>query len=299
MSNRKWILAIGLLVTAILIGCQTGGQTGTEENVPVLSTPEVVEVTSAPVVIEVTRIVQGIDTGVAQEIHPFNKVDVRTFDSSIIGRVYTIYVGLPRDYSAEKSYPVVYVLDGDYMTMLVWSLTDVLVFFDKIPPVIVVGIGYSGDNLDSIMELRSDDLLVRVDDFLQFIQVELIPEIEANYSTDPSDRTIFGHSYAGEACLYAMFHKPGLFQRYIVGSPTGPLQMYENEYAESHDDLPVSLYLFIGSLERHVVVSNLYDRLATRQYSGLKMEMDILEGDTHFTVVPGATFKGLISVFGK
>ena len=75
--------------------------------------------------------------------------------------------------------------------------------------------------------------------------------------------------------------------------------MYENEYAESHDDLPVTLYLFVGSLERQAGVSNLYDRLAARQYLGLRMEMDILEGDTHLTVVPGATFKGLISVFGK
>ena len=73
----------------------------------------------------------------------------------------------------------------------------------------------------------------------------------------------------------------------------------ENEYAESHDDLPVTLYLFVGSLEARQRVSNLYDILAARQYPGLKMEMDILEGDTHFTVIPGATFKGLISVFGK
>jgi predicted alpha/beta superfamily hydrolase len=276
MSNRKWMLAIGLLVTALLIGCQTSGQTGNEESVPVLSTPEIVEVTSHP---------------------PIYKADVRTLDSSIMGRDYTIYVGLPRDYSAVTSYPVVYVLDGDYMTMLVWSLTDVLAFFDTIPPVIVVGIGYGGDNFDSIENLRAVDY--SGSDFLQFLQVELIPEIEANYSTDPSDRTIFGHSLAGQACLHAMFHKPDLFQRYVVGSPSGPLQMDENEYAESHDDLPVSLYLFVGSLERQAGVTNLYDRLTTRQYPGLKLEMDILEGDTHFTVVPGATFKGLISVFGK
>ena len=127
MSNRKWILAIGLLVTANLIGCQTVDQTGDE-------------------------------TEVAQAIHsPLIKADVRTLDSSIMGRDYTIYVGLPRDYSAETNYPVVYVLDGDYMTMLVWSLADVLAFFDTIPPVIVVGIGYGGDNFVSIEKLRSDD----------------------------------------------------------------------------------------------------------------------------------------------
>lgn len=280
MSNRKWILSFGLLVTVFLIGCQTGGQTGNEESAPVLSTPEIVEVPSHP---------------------PLNKADVRTLDSSIMGRDYTVYVGLPRDYSAETSYPVVYVLDGDYMTMPVWSLADVLAFFNNIPPVIVVGIGYGGDNFDSIDHLRSADFFgVRVDDFLQFIQVELIPEIEANYSTDPTDRTIFGHSLAGDAGLYAMFHEPELFQRYIL-SPWSSYQNEKeaNEYAESHDDLPVTLYLFVGSLEATQGVSNLYDILAARQYPGLKMEMDILEGDTHFTVVPGATFKGLISVFGK
>jgi hypothetical protein len=289
MSKRKWILAIGILVTAILIGCQTSGQTGNEESVPVLLTPEIVEVTSAPVITEVV-----------QTIHPSHyKIDVRTLDSSIMGRDYTIYVGLPRDYSVETSYPVVYVLDGDYMTMLVWSLTDVLDFFDRIPPVIVVGIGYGGDNFDSIEGLRSDDFRgERVDGFLQFIQVELIPEIEANYSTDPTDRTIFGHSLAGDAGLHAMFHEPELFQRYIL-SPASSYQAEENEYAESHDDLPVTLYLFVGSWEATQGVSSLYDILAARQYPGLKMEMDILEGDTHFTVVPGATFKGLISVFGK
>jgi hypothetical protein len=87
MPNRNWILAIGLLVTEILSSCQTGGQTLTEESVPVLSTPEIVEVTSAHVIVELTRISQGIDAEVVQAIHPpLYKADVRTLVSEMLFR---------------------------------------------------------------------------------------------------------------------------------------------------------------------------------------------------------------------
>src|SRR3712207_8765295 len=54
--------------------------------------------------------------------------------------------------------------------------------------------------------------------FLDALTQEMIPFIEANYRTIPSDRCLYGYSSSGFFVLYALFHQPDAFQRYISGS---------------------------------------------------------------------------------
>ena len=56
------------------------------------------------------------------------------------------------------------------------------------------------------------------DVFLAALTEELIPFIEANYRTLPSDRCLYGYSSSGFFVLYALFHRPHAFRRYISGS---------------------------------------------------------------------------------
>ncbi len=55
--------------------------------------------------------------------------------------------------------------------------------------------------------------------FLELIEGELIPEIERRYRTIP-DRTLIGYSLGGLFGTYVLFHRPGIFQRYVLGSPS-------------------------------------------------------------------------------
>jgi len=55
-------------------------------------------------------------------------------------------------------------------------------------------------------------------DFLQFLELELIPFIEKEYSAKSTNRIYAGFSLGGLFGLYALFQRPALFQNYIIGS---------------------------------------------------------------------------------
>jgi hypothetical protein len=57
------------------------------------------------------------------------------------------------------------------------------------------------------------------DKFLDFMQTELMPEIEKRYRTEPY-RIIVGHSLGGLLVVHALFARPELFQACIVSSPS-------------------------------------------------------------------------------
>ena len=150
----------------------------------------------------------------------------------------------------------------------------------------------------------------KAEEFLRFIQKDLIPYVDANYRTEPTDRTIVGQSLAGLFSLYALFHAPETFNRYVVSSPSlwwdnRVAFEYEEEFAREHSELPVKLFLSVGELEEQEwpgigMVSNVQDlhkKLEDRNYAGLEMHMVLLEDETHSSVFPSAFTKGLKTVF--
>lgn len=314
MNYRNWVLVIGLLLIAILIGCQSQDQTAIQKDNPVASTPEPPEDTQTPVIVEVTRIVQGEEVEVTRIVQapevevrqpiqpPFFKAEVRTLHSDIMDRDFEVYVGFPDGYAPGNRYKAVYVMDGDYMTMPVWTTAYWMSYNDDIPPVITVGIGYGSYSVDDLMTVSEVDMIERYPDFVQFLKEELIPEIEEDYLIHSNDRVILGYYTGGSVLLELLFNETELFHRYIlISSWLTPRVLNDEEiYAESHDDLPVSLYMAVDSLdtiESPDAYSNFYDVLANREYPGLKMELDIREGENWASVIPGAVSNGLRSVF--
>ncbi|PYV49564.1 MAG: hypothetical protein DMG94_00705, partial [Acidobacteria bacterium] len=82
----------------------------------------------------------------------------------------------------------------------------------------------------------------------------MIPFIEVNYRGDSSRRVLQGSSYAGLFTLYALFTDPGLFSAYMAGSPAVNYAdeytfKQEAEYAHTHKELPVKLFLAVGGSE--------------------------------------------------
>jgi predicted alpha/beta superfamily hydrolase len=61
----------------------------------------------------------------------------------VASETYIIQVGLPIGYSpAKKSYPVLYVLDGDKSFGMTKEIADWLIWSNEIKDIIVVGISY-------------------------------------------------------------------------------------------------------------------------------------------------------------
>lgn len=190
---------------------------------------------------------------------------VRTIRSTSTGRDYDLYIGLPSDYEQTKNtrYPVLYILDGQWDFKLMDSVVGGLVYDKVVPQMILVGIAYSGEKPDYGSLRAMDDTPIAVEQvkgsgdgpkFLKFLKAELIPFIEANYRADPSRRVLQGSSYGGLFTLYALFADPGLFSRYLAGSPDvtyahGYIFRQEAKYARTHKEMPVKLFLAVGGSE--------------------------------------------------
>jgi len=240
--------------------------------------------------------------------------EVRSIKSSNTGRDYDIYVGLPASYgqTVGKKYPVLYVLDGQWDFKLLVSIYGGLFYDGFVPEMIIVGITYSGDNPD-FNSLRAMDYTPIYDQnvpgsggapqFLAFIKQELIPFIANHYQVDGSQRVLMGSSYGGCFTLYAMFAEPGLFSGYVAASPAvsyGQDSAFQEEaaYASQHKDLPVRLFLSVGSLEPlSQPVQSFMQAVGARNYQGLEMETRIIEGERHSGNKPEAFNRGLRFIF--
>jgi len=215
---------------------------------------------------------------------PYTLSYARQFDvTSATGLEYEISVGFPMSYGiTERTYPAIYVLDGNSWFGAVLDMTRSRGSMGEIGEVVVVGIGYpSGHELSvqtprrtydfTTSEWDSSSLLWReaartfeaigaelriggAPAFLDFIADELQPLVEARYRVDGSDRAIFGHSAGGNFAAHALFRRTDRFSKYLIACPGFAFNDWdafrlEEEYAAAHSDLPVTVYLAAGSDE--------------------------------------------------
>ena len=240
--------------------------------------------------------------------------ELRTLKSTNTGRDYDIYVQLPAGYTEAtwKNYPVLYVLDGQWDFKLLNSIYGGLLYDQFIPEMLIVGITYSGVNPDYEGLRAMDFTPVHVNyhpgsgdapKFHAFLKDELIPFIESNYRVDSSQRILMGSSYGGLFTLYALFTEPELFTGYVSASPAVPygtqyVFTQEKEYFNKRQDLPVSLFISVGSLEELAVpVESFMKIVEERGYTGLTLKTMVIEGERHAGNKPEAFNRGLRFIF--
>jgi predicted alpha/beta superfamily hydrolase len=149
-----------------------------------------------------------------------------TLQSDILQETREVIITLPQNYSAQKKYPVLYMLDAGPLQDRSADVLEILAASDYAPETIVVGIPNPG------MEARQRDLtppymISDMDDptsapgggdkFLEFIQKELIPFIDSQYATS-NYRLFSGNSRGGLLVLHSLMTNPDLFQARICYS---------------------------------------------------------------------------------
>ena len=240
--------------------------------------------------------------------------EVRSLESSNTGRSYDIYIRLPEEYAQEngKSYPILYVLDGQWDFKLLDSIYGGLHYDKFVPAMMIVGITYSGESPD-YGALRAMDYTPMQDvffpgtgdgaRFLAFFKNELIPFVESEYPADSSQRILMGSSFGGTFTLYALFAEPGLFHGYVAGSPIvtfGNRHVFQQEagYARDHPELPIRLFLSVGELEEVAgPVEEFMQVLRQRNYTGFELETRTIDGERHAGNKPEAYNRGLRFMF--
>jgi len=234
---------------------------------------------------------------------------------------FTIQVCLPNKYDRDKEYPVLYLLDADKSIGMAKEIADWLTFRNEIKDIIVVGIAYNKDD-ETWWKNRSRDFCPTLDtlsqfgknwpdaggadNFLDFLQFALIPEIERRYNSIPDETGIAGFSFGGLFVSYALFARPELFNNLLIISPplvwdNSLVIRMEKEYYQKNKVLNKTLFISTSSDEADKLViiptGILIDSLRSRSYEGLELIYEHFENETHFTGYPRAFTTGLKSLY--
>jgi uncharacterized protein len=165
-----------------------------------------------------------------------NKIVMGTIDtvhSKILGEDRPIWVYVPNsgraDIYLQKKYPVLYLLDGDAHF---YSVVGMIEQFSTVngntvcPEMIVVGIPNTDRTRDLTPTHYIDDMGFGSDttsgggeNFIAFIEKELMPYIESNYPTEPY-RMLIGHSLGGLTVMNTIVKHKNLFNAYVAIDPS-------------------------------------------------------------------------------
>lgn len=162
------------------------------------------------------------------------KID--TVRSEILNETRRIWIYVPASANnkmyTKQVYPVLYLLDAPAHFHSVTGMVQQLSFVSGntvIPEMIVVGI----QNTDRTRDLtpthntssafgQSPEMLKNsggADNFLNFIEKELIPYIDTTYPVAPY-KMLVGHSFGGLFTMHTLLNKPGLFNSYVAIDPS-------------------------------------------------------------------------------
>ncbi|WPU99644.1 alpha/beta hydrolase-fold protein [Mucilaginibacter sp. cycad4] len=251
--------------------------------------------------------------GFAQQVKPviIPNSEHRQMHSKLAGNDYDIYIHYPAGYDTSKQkFPVLYVVDGDNDFSPSLEYLGLLMAEYHIPEPILVAIG-DGGLIGTPGNKRNRDFTpVSVPNaaesggapvFLDFIEKELIPSVDAGLKTDPANRTLYGYSMGGLFATYTLFTKPTLFKNILIGSPAlgygnGAIFEIEKKYASKYKSLPVNVFMEVGGLETRGQVEpnkRLAALLENRHYENLVFKHIIIDDVTHLSGKPVTMLKAL------
>jgi predicted alpha/beta superfamily hydrolase len=178
------------------------------------------------------------DAAPAQEQpHPgFVIAEMATIHSKVLGEDRTIFVYDPDKNGSNllPSYPVLYLLDENDMTMVTGLVKYLSAYNENMTPMLVIGIDGGPTRIRDLTPTHAlvDNLGVVDSDpdswlkdsgggerFSQFIRDEVMPYVEQHYKAAPF-RIFAGHSVGGLEVVDTLLQHPEMFNAYFAISPS-------------------------------------------------------------------------------
>lgn len=236
------------------------------------------------------------------------------FQSAINNQNYELHVSLPSAYADNtKSYPVLYVLDGQWSLPYMPGINGGLNYDGLIPELIVVGITWP-DNYEAnrtrdfsptpTAEFPGSGGAVA---FLQVLKEEIVARINKEYRTEANKACLLGGSFSGLFTLFALLEEPTLFNGYLAGSPNVAydknfLFTLEAKFAAAKKDLSAKVFISSGEYEDQTGyaqdITRFFNQMKSRNYKNLQIERITVEKMGHASEGPYAHSRGLQFVYG-
>jgi predicted alpha/beta superfamily hydrolase len=204
-----------------------------------------------------------------------------------------ITIGLPASYltNTDKKYPLLIVLDGDYLFDPFQGALNYGAYWDDLPEVIIVGINQNKNN-----ERESDcavDATTGLPDekgnkFFEFIGMELVAYMEKKYRIAPF-KIIAGHDFTAGFLNFFLYKERPLFDAYISMSPELPIAMEKN-IPDRFAILDQSLYYYQSTADGDVKkmqtrIKELDAGLKTVNKPTFNYRFDEFKGASHYSLV--------------
>jgi len=238
-------------------------------------------------------------------------------------RPYLVY--LPPSYDNRKflpqKYPVLYLLDGDshlpWASGVVHFMSVGINFNYQIPEMIIVAIPNTDRNRDLTPTHTMRDFFDKAnpsqastgggDNFLNFLQEELIPHIEAEYRTQPY-RILVGHSLGGLFALHAVLSRPQIFQAYLAMDPSiwwDDQVLVRRAEALKTNEFRGPLYISMsgrspgdpGPTVHEIATQHFIESLRTNGSPGFRASFQYFESENHVSLPLLSLYHGLRFIF--
>ncbi|MCG9792857.1 alpha/beta hydrolase [Flavobacterium algicola] len=239
----------------------------------------------------------------------------------------TVWVYLPKDYNNEKfspaKYPVVYLLDAENSFHSFTGMQQSLERgpYASIPQMIVVGITNTNrtrdltptkvgiaDSQDKRQDMFQDS--GGNTNFIQFLEKELRPYIDSNYSSSGYS-ILNGHSFGGLTATNILLNHPDLFNAYIIIDPSlwwdNELMSKQAEALQPHKDFKNrTVYMAManerkaskdGSTSMMKSIRKFDSILDYKKPKNLRLKLQLYENENHGTIPIPAAYDGLRFIF--
>ncbi|WP_148781108.1 alpha/beta hydrolase [Aquimarina intermedia] len=232
-----------------------------------------------------------------------SQVIYETFRSIKLDQNRDLKIQLPRNYDTneKKIYPLIIVLDGDYLFEPMAGNVDYFSYWEDMPESIVVGIVQDKTRMEDCRYDEAEFLPVNKGaQFFEFIGQELLPYLNQTYRTAEL-KIIVGHDYTSNFINYFLFKENPIFQAYINLSPELAPPMADrisNILTTSSQEL--WYYLATATNDADNIKKNLIaldENLSVIENPEVNYSFDNFNESSHYTLVGRAIPRALESIF--
>jgi uncharacterized protein len=204
-----------------------------------------------------------------------------------------ITIGLPASYltNPTKKYPLLIVLDGDYLFDPFQGALNYGGYWDDLPEVIIVGINQNKNNereTDCTIDQATGLPDEKGNQFFEFIGMELVDYMQKKYRIAPF-KIIAGHDLTAGFLNFYLYKQNPLFDAYISMSPELPAEMEKNIPAR-FNALEQPIYYYQSTADGDVKkmqtrIRELDSAAVTIKKPSLNYKFDDFKGASHYSLV--------------
>ena len=248
-------------------------------------------------------------------------------DCERTGTTHALSVSTPFRYGQVDETPLILCLDGAWVAGTVRDATRIMSMSGEAPEAVVAGLSFTDTSMGAYLRSRARwfcptqwvppeitgvkgvtaDQTGHALTYLAFIRDQVLAHLRDQYRV--SEVWLVGHSFSALFGLRSLFAEPGLFDKYLLASPSiwwhdRAIFDFEAEYAASHDDLAARVFMSTGEEEAGLgsefnMGDNMVDmanRLDARNYPSLSLDHLVLPAESHSSTIGAAVSRGIRSL---